>query len=275
MERGADRVHGAAAAGERAALALVALLTVFVVVAQADQRRRPAADPRAARGGGVGVVGVRPHAAAVGAAAGADRGLDRHIAEGLAASERRAGRWKSGSCCRWKSTTRRRRVRRLPADAAAGGGAGYGDVDPGAARGHVATASGIAERNPAEARRFVHDLAPARPRRRGSLEQALRLVAERTTEQGVVTRFRTDGARMMLRARAPRRCWRVAQGAVANVLEHAGLRGDGDADVPGDDVALDIADNGRGFDLKRRGDPGGSGQRGPRASGDGRRGCGS
>ena len=35
------------------------------------------------------------------------------------------------------------------------------DTEPGTARGHVRTATAVAEQNLAEARRFVHDLAPA------------------------------------------------------------------------------------------------------------------
>ncbi|MGA4541557.1 sensor histidine kinase [Uniformispora flossi] len=234
--------------GERAALTLVALLTVFVVVAQV---RISGDDPLLILG--------PPAVAALASSvfvymqrqSERQRGLIEDLIatrEGLAASERRAG-----------TLEERQRLSMEIHDTLAQGLSSQQmllqaaervwDVDPGAARGHVATASGIAERNLAEARRFVHDLAPADLADGGSLEQALRLVAERTTEQGVVTRFRTDGARMMLPARVEAALLRVAQGAVANVLEHAGAS---EATVTltylGGDVVLDIADNGRGFD---------------------------
>ncbi|MGR6998209.1 sensor histidine kinase [Yinghuangia aomiensis] len=160
MERGADRVHGAAAAGERAALALVALLTVFVVVAQV---RISGDDPLLILG--------PPAVAALASSvfvhmqrqSERQRGLIEDLIatrEGLAASERRAG-----------TLEERQRLSMEIHDTLAQGLSSQQmllqaaervwDVDPGAARGHVATASGIAERNLAEARRFVHDLAPA------------------------------------------------------------------------------------------------------------------
>ncbi len=57
------------------------------------------------------------------------------------------------------------------------------DADPEAARRHVRTATGIAERNLAEARRFVHDLAPADLAEGGGLEAALHALAARETAQ--------------------------------------------------------------------------------------------
>ncbi|MET8517628.1 LuxR C-terminal-related transcriptional regulator [Streptomyces sp. NPDC005077] len=57
------------------------------------------------------------------------------------------------------------------------------DADPATARRHVRTATGIAERNLAEARRFVHDLAPADLAEGGGLEAALSALATRETTQ--------------------------------------------------------------------------------------------
>lgn len=57
------------------------------------------------------------------------------------------------------------------------------DADQATARRHVRTATGIAERNLAEARRFVHDLAPADLAEGGGLEAALRALATRETAQ--------------------------------------------------------------------------------------------
>ena len=125
-------------------------------------------------------------------------------------------------------------------------------ADPDAARRHVRTATGIAERNLAEARRFVHDLAPAdlaeggglrggpvawrparAPRRRGRSPSAAMWRAPRTP------RCRTGSQSALLR---------IAQGALANVRgARRRHRRRADPDHLDDQVVLDIADNGRGF----------------------------
>ncbi|MFE1176635.1 histidine kinase [Streptomyces sp. NPDC058773] len=56
------------------------------------------------------------------------------------------------------------------------------DSDPATARGHIRTATEITARNLAEARRFVHDLAPADLADGTSLPEALRELAARTTQ---------------------------------------------------------------------------------------------
>ncbi|SEC85180.1 Signal transduction histidine kinase [Streptomyces sp. TLI_105] len=118
------------------------------------------------------------------------------------------------------------------------------DGDPAAARRHVRTAESIAERNLAEARRFVQDLAPADLAGGGGLEEALRALAARESAA-----FRVDGTPVPLPDRAQSALLRIAQGALANIREHAG------ADSAAltltyldDQVVLDIADDGRGFD---------------------------
>ncbi|MCK7622271.1 sensor histidine kinase [Streptomyces sp. RS10V-4] len=140
------------------------------------------------------------------------------------------------------------------------------DEDPAAARGHMATASDIAERNLVEARRFVHDLAPADLAAGGGLPDALRALARRETAAGAAAgettggttggspatgpavTFRTDGEPVPLPPAVAAALLRVAQGAVANVREHARAT---DAVLTlsylDEDVVLDIADNGRGF----------------------------
>ncbi|MGR8009877.1 sensor histidine kinase [Streptomyces hypolithicus] len=118
------------------------------------------------------------------------------------------------------------------------------DTDPATARRHVRTAESIAERNLAEARRFVHDLAPADLAEGGSLEEALRMLAARESAA-----FRVDGAPAAgLPDRVQSALLRIAQGALANVREHAHAQ----ATVVtltylGDQVVLDVADDGAGF----------------------------
>ncbi|MRH90851.1 sensor histidine kinase [Nocardia sp. SYP-A9097] len=124
--------------------------------------------------------------------------------------------------------------------------------DPGRAREHVHTAAGIADRNLAEARRFVHDLAPAELAENGSLSAALRTLAARESDGALTVCFQFDGAPTDLPARVESTLLRIAQGALANVREHADATS---ATITltylGDQVALDIADDGCGFDPRR------------------------
>nr|WP_245205756.1 sensor histidine kinase [Kitasatospora sp. RG8] len=123
------------------------------------------------------------------------------------------------------------------------------DADPATARTHVRTAAEVAARNLAEARRFVHDLAPAELADGRTLDQALRSLAEReSAESGLPVRFHLDGTAVPLPAAAQSALLRIAQGALANVREHAGASAAAlTLSFLGDQAVLDIADNGRGF----------------------------
>ncbi|MER7146921.1 sensor histidine kinase [Streptomyces xanthochromogenes] len=124
-------------------------------------------------------------------------------------------------------------------------------TDAEAARRHVRTAESIAERNLAEARRFVHDLAPADLAAGGGLDEALRALAAReSAESGAfAVRCHIDGAPVAaLPDRVGSALLRIAQGALANVREHAGATTAAlTLTYLGDQVVLDIADDGRGF----------------------------
>ncbi len=133
-------------------------------------------------------------------------------------------------------------------------------ADPGAARRHVRTAESIAERNLAEARRFVHDLGPADLAEGGGLDEALRALAARESVEGagavglpgpgaLRVRCHVDGApNAPLPERVGPALLRIAQGALANVREHAGATTAAlTLTYLGDQVVLDIADDGRGF----------------------------
>ncbi|MGW6021636.1 sensor histidine kinase [Streptomyces sp. NPDC055099] len=123
------------------------------------------------------------------------------------------------------------------------------DTDPAKARAHVRTAESITELGLTEARRFVHDLAPADLADGGGLDAALRTLAERTAQDaGLTVRFHAEGTPVPLPDRTQSALLRIAQGALANVTEHA------DASTAAltlthldDQVVLDIADDGRGF----------------------------
>ncbi|MGK5642810.1 sensor histidine kinase, partial [Streptomyces sp. URMC 126] len=126
-------------------------------------------------------------------------------------------------------------------------------TDPRAAHRHVRAAASIAGRNLAEARRFVHDLAPA-DLAEGSLEEALHALAARATEEagGLTVRCHVEGEPPRpLPEAVGSALLRIAQGALANVREHA------DATTAtltltclDDQVLLDVADDGRGFDVR-------------------------
>ncbi|WP_433916623.1 sensor histidine kinase [Streptomyces sp. NBC_01744] len=236
----------------RAALALVALLTVFVVAAQL----------RLAHGFDPNLVLAPPAVAATATAvfvhmqrqAARQRELIDDLLRTrreLAATERREG-----------TLAERHRLSMEIHDTLAQGLSSQQmllqaadrtwDADQATARRHVRTATGIAERNLAEARRFVHDLAPADLAEGGGLEAALCALATRETAQahGLLTvRCHVEGTpHAALPDRAQSALLRIAQGALANVREHADATEAALTLTHLDDrTVLDIADNGRGF----------------------------
>ncbi|MFD3806061.1 sensor histidine kinase [Streptomyces sp. NPDC058611] len=131
------------------------------------------------------------------------------------------------------------------------------DTDPGTARAHVRTATGIAARGLAEARRLVHDLAPSELADGAGLADALRaLDAGPHTE----VRFHLEGTPAPLPDRVQSALLRIAQGALANVREHSGARTAAlTLSFLGDQVVLDIADDGHGFAEPRTGTGTGTG----------------
>ncbi|AGP60763.1 sensor histidine kinase [Streptomyces rapamycinicus] len=136
------------------------------------------------------------------------------------------------------------------------------ETDPQAARGHMRNAAEIASRSLTEARRFVQDLAPA-DLAEGSLAQALGALAERESDAGSAVDFRLDGPPGPLPERVEAALLRIAQGALANVREHAGAsRAALTLTCLGDQICLDIADDGRGFDTDAVPAPGADRSRG-------------
>nr|WP_236075920.1 sensor histidine kinase [Streptomyces coffeae] len=233
----------------RAALLLVALLTAFIVAAQL----------RLAGGFDPYLLLAPPAVAAIATAvflhmerqAARQRALIDDLIrtrEELAATERREG-----------TLTERQRLSMEIHDTLAQGLSSQQMLlqaadrtwadDSETARRHVRTAAEIAARNLAEARRFVHDLAPAELAGGVPLHEALRLLATREQDPGLEVRFHLDGDPAPLPDRVQSALLRIAQGALANIREHSGA---GTAAVTlsflGDQVVLDIADDGRGFD---------------------------
>ncbi|MCK8680582.1 histidine kinase [Streptomyces lichenis] len=231
----------------RASLALVALLTAFVMAAQLRLADGAGFDPN--------LLVAPPAVAAVATAVfvHAQRQSARQRAliddlvrtrRALAETERRAG-----------ALAERQRLSMEIHDTLAQGLSSQRmllqaaervwDEDPATARRHTRTAAAGAEHGLAEARRFVHDLAPADLARGGGLEEALAAVAAR--ESAVLRVDGAPGVAVPERVRAA--LVRIAQGALANVREHAAA---GSAAVTltylDDEVVLDVSDDGRGFD---------------------------
>ncbi|WP_434097311.1 histidine kinase [Streptomyces pharetrae] len=137
------------------------------------------------------------------------------------------------------------------------------ETDPDTARSHVRTAASVAEHNLAEARRFVHDLTPADLASGAGLRDALAALAARETDAALTVRLHTEGAPAApLPALVESAVLRIAQGALANVREHAAAN---TATITltclDDQIVLDVADDGRGFTpdpLDTPGTPGGT-----------------
>jgi signal transduction histidine kinase len=235
----------------RAALVLVTVLTVFVVAAQL----------RLAGGFDPNLLLAPPAVAAIAAAvflhterqAARQRALIDDLIRTrreLAASERREG-----------TLAERQRLSMEIHDSLAQGLSSQRmllqaaervwESDPGKARTHVRGAASVAEHNLAEARRFVHDLAPADLARGGGLEAALRALAARESGDRLTVRVHVDdGARVPpLPDRVQSALLRIAQGALANVREHAGATSAAlSLTLLDDEVVLDVTDDGHGFD---------------------------
>ncbi|MER6350023.1 histidine kinase [Streptomyces sp. NPDC001532] len=124
------------------------------------------------------------------------------------------------------------------------------ESDPATARSHLRTAASVAEHNLAEARRFVHDLTPADLAAGAGLVAALTALAERESDDALTVRLHTEGTPAApLPALVESALLRIAQGALANVREHAAAT---TATLTltclDDEIVLDVADDGRGFD---------------------------
>ncbi|ALG15022.1 sensor histidine kinase [Kibdelosporangium phytohabitans] len=122
-------------------------------------------------------------------------------------------------------------------------------TQPDLARTHVTRAVDAAGDNLDEARRFVRDLSS--PRLDGTdLTGPLRDLAEQTgTPDGPAVRFETSGDPYPLTPEVEAGLLRVAQGALANVTEHAqATRAAVTLTYLADEVVLDVRDDGAGFD---------------------------
>ena len=128
------------------------------------------------------------------------------------------------------------------------------DVDDERTREKLRLARETAAENLGETRRFIRELTPPSLDEQ-TLPAALRRLAEAVNEQaeqsGSATRvtFRTSGDPVMLPMAVDATLLRIAQGSLANVLRHAdAARAELTLSYLGDEVALDVVDDGVGFD---------------------------
>jgi signal transduction histidine kinase len=144
-----------------------------------------------------------------------------------------------------------------------------GTSDSDLARQHLDRASTLARHSLGEARRSVQNLSPAELDN-DALPAALRkTVAEWSERSGVRARFTVTGTQEQLHDEVAATLLRIAQEALANVAKHASPERVGvTLSYMGDEVSLDVRDDGRGFDplrLPSRSGTGGFGLDGMRA----------
>ncbi|MFI6579850.1 sensor histidine kinase [Embleya sp. NPDC050493] len=227
----------------RAAIGTVVLLTGAVVIAQ--YRLADTIDPSLF----LGPPAVAAIATAVFTRMRSDERRLRETVDELAVSERRAG-----------VLAERERLSREIHDTIAQGTSSLRmllqaadrswDTDPAAARAHVHRAEQVAALGVEEIRRFVRDLAPAELADDPGLAGGLARVVERfRSEDGPNVTLAVDGRIRALAEPVQAALTRTAQGALANVREHARARTvHVSLTYLPDRVALDIRDDGVGFD---------------------------
>ncbi|WP_448004423.1 sensor histidine kinase [Agromyces bauzanensis] len=128
------------------------------------------------------------------------------------------------------------------------------DIDDERTREKLRLARETAADNLGETRRFIRELTPPSLDEQ-TLPAALRRLTDAVNEQaeqsGARTRvtFRTSGTPVMLPMAADASLLRIAQGGLANVLRHSDAsRAELTLSYLGDEIALDIVDDGVGFD---------------------------
>lgn len=117
------------------------------------------------------------------------------------------------------------------------------------ARTHLARASDLARHSLGEARRSVHNLAPVALENAGLAEALKKTVAEWGERTGVRAEFTVTGTAEQLHDEVSATLLRIVQEALSNAARHAQAGRVGvTLSYLGDEVILDIRDDGRGFD---------------------------
>lgn len=121
--------------------------------------------------------------------------------------------------------------------------------DPDTARAHLARAGDLARHSLGEARRSVHNLAPVALEHDGLPEALKKTVAEWAERTGTRAEFTTTGRVEPLHEEVSATLLRIAQEALSNTARHARAGRVGvTLTFLGEEVILDIRDDGRGFD---------------------------
>ncbi|MFI6686958.1 sensor histidine kinase [Streptomyces sp. NPDC050485] len=123
-------------------------------------------------------------------------------------------------------------------------------TDPGLVREHLASAQSLARHSLGEARRSVQNLSPL-DLEHDILHEALKkTVAEWGARHAVRADFTVTGTAVQLHEEIEATLLRIAQEALANAGRHARASRVGvTLSFMGDEVSLDVRDDGRGFDL--------------------------
>ncbi|MER7106729.1 sensor histidine kinase [Streptomyces sp. NPDC000229] len=121
--------------------------------------------------------------------------------------------------------------------------------DPRLARVHLERATALARHSLGEARRSVQNLGPA-ALEHGTLPEALhKTVTDWSERTGVAARFTVTGTEEPLHEEVAATLLRIAEEALANTARHAGATRTGvTLSYMGDEVTLDVRDDGRGFE---------------------------
>ncbi|MFE9819757.1 sensor histidine kinase [Streptomyces sp. NPDC005773] len=122
-------------------------------------------------------------------------------------------------------------------------------TDPALAGEHLARAAALARHSLGEARRSVHNLLPSALEHDdlpGALKKTVTTWSERT---GVRAEFTVTGTAEPLHDEVGATLLRIAEEALANAARHAGASRAGvTLSYMGDEISLDVRDDGRGFD---------------------------
>lgn len=122
-------------------------------------------------------------------------------------------------------------------------------TDPALAGEHLARAAALARHSLGEARRSVHDLLPAALEHDdlpGALKKTVTIWSQRT---GVRVEFTVTGTAEPLHDEVGATLLRIAEEALANAARHADAsRAYVTLSYMGDEISLDVRDDGRGFD---------------------------
>lgn len=124
-----------------------------------------------------------------------------------------------------------------------------GTSDPELAREHLTRAAALARHSLGEARRSVRNLGPAALDHDTLAEALKKVVADWSERTGVQARFTVTGTEEPLHDEVAATLLRIAQEALANTAKHAAARRAGvTLSYMGDEITLDVRDDGRGFD---------------------------